>query len=90
MAPIGEYVFEQIDWRVGDVVEIVDQVDPGITNEGTIKFIEQDNENATLFWLYIVANEEVLNDKPDPKIGMFWELLEHTSDRITLLSRAVL
>lgn len=88
MTNIKNFTFENLEWNIGDIVEVEDIVDPGVTNKGVIKLIEPDSENSTLFWLYIVANNDLLNYNPDPRIGMFWEILEHTSSRITLISKA--
>lgn len=79
---------EPCEYAIGDIVEIRDTVDPAITDIGTIKFIEPDNDIHGLFWIYVIANEEVLNNKPDQRFGYYWEMLEHTSYRIRLLSRA--
>jgi hypothetical protein len=89
MAGIRDLDFGECIYRNGDIIKVKDAIDPKYEEIGTIKFIERDTENPSLFWLYIIANEETLNNKMDPKYGIFWQILEHSNNRIELLSRAV-
>ena len=76
-------------YYVGDVVKVLDQVDCETENIATIKLVEQDNEYDSIQWLYLVANEDVLNDKMDPKIPcQFWRLIANLDPYLTLISRA--
>ena len=76
---------------VGDIVSIADKIDPDIKTIATIKYIEPDDEFPNLNWLYLIANEEVLNDTDiHPVIGPYWRIIEDCSPCITLLSKAVL
>ena len=78
-------------FQIGDIVEIADKIDPENqpTVIATVRHIERDTE-LDLFWLYLMANEEVLNTNIDPKIGCYWDLISDNSDYIRLLSRATI
>ena len=80
----------QCQFQVGDIVEVADKIDPENqpTTIATIKRVEPDNSFADLYWLYLLANEEVLNTKLDPNIGYYWEILPDNCPFIRLLSRA--
>ena len=80
----------QCQFQVGDIVEVADKIDPENqpTTIATIKRVEQDNSFVGLYWLYLLANEEVLNTKLDPNIGYYWEILPDNCPFIRLLSRA--
>lgn len=75
---------------IGDIVEIADKVDPENqpTIIATIKFIEQDDEISDLYWLYLLANEEVLNTNVSPVFGYYWDVVPNNSEYIRLLSKA--
>lgn len=75
-----------MEYKVGDCVLLTDLVDPDIAEMGTIKFIEEDNEIQDLYWIYIRANKEELNDKFDDKIGNFYDIVEHVSNRLKKLN----
>ena len=76
-------------YDIGDIVKVTDNIDYESYNIGTIKFIEPDNEIKDLFWLYIIANDDSLNDKTDPKFSFhYWKILEHINPFIELLSKA--
>lgn len=75
---------------LGDIVSVIDKIDTTIFNIATVKFIEKDNEFKDLFWLYLVANEETLNDKFDPNVGEYWQIIESNSPYIEIISRAVM
>ena len=80
------------EFQVGDIVEIADKIDPENqpTVIATVKCIEQDNELKDLFWLYLIANEDVLNVNIHPVFGYYWNIIESNSDYIRLLSRATI
>jgi hypothetical protein len=71
---------------VGTIVSVRDRIADDVLVTATIRLVEQDNEFPDLFWYYLVANEEVLNDKLDNRIGMYWEILENASNRISVVS----
>lgn len=77
-------------FKTGDIVEIADKIDPvnQPTTVATIKYIEPDNEIPNLFWLYLIANEELLNTNMHPTFGYYWIIIENNSDYIRLISRA--
>ena len=75
-----------MEYNIGDCVLLTDLVDPDMAEMGTIKFIEKDEEIEDLNWIYIRANKEELNDKFDDKIGSFYAIVEHVSDRLKKLN----
>lgn len=75
-------------FQIGDIVEVADKIDTDIITTATIKHIEQDTEIPELFWLYLIANEEILNTNIHPIIGYFWEIVSSNSEYIRLISRA--
>ena len=79
-------------FQIGDIVEVADKIDPENqpTTVATIKHIELDNDIPDLFWLYLIANEEVLNTNMDPKLGYYWEIIPSNCPYIRLLSRATI
>lgn len=79
-------------FQIGDIVEVADKIDPENqpTVIATVKYVEPDNEFVGLYWLYLVANEEVLNTNTHPTLGYYWEIVEDSSDYIRLLSRATI
>lgn len=80
-------------YEIGDIVEVADNIDPEnqATVIATVKLIEQDNEIPELYWLYLVANEEVLNcTDVHPVIGPYWAIREDTNKYIRLLSKATI
>lgn len=79
---------ENIIFYPGDIVEITDRIDCKSTTIATVKGIEEDEEIKGIFYLYLVANEEALNNKFENKIGNYWEIIESTSPYINILSRA--
>jgi hypothetical protein len=78
------------EWQIGDIVEVADKIDPENqpTVTATIKYIEPDEDIEGLNWLYLIANEEVLNvTDVHPIIGPYWAILEDCNNYIRLLSR---
>lgn len=82
----------QCQYQIGDIVEIADRIDPEnqSTIIGTIKHIELDNEIPGLYWLYVFANEEVLNTNIHPTAGYYWNLFADSDAYIRLLNRATI
>ena len=72
---------------VGTIVRIKDRICDDVFVTATIKLVEQDNEIPDLFWYYFIANEEVLNDKLDNRIGLYFDILESTNNRIEVLGK---
>jgi hypothetical protein len=77
-------------FQIGDIVEIIDKIDTTISSIATVRFIEPDNEIPDLFWIYLMANEEVLNTNLHPVIGYYWDVIPNNSEYIKLLSRATI
>lgn len=72
----------------GDIVYVLDNIDCQTRIMATVKGIEEDEEISGIFYLYLVAVEESLNDKYEDKIGWYWEIMASNSPYITILSRA--
>ena len=70
-------------FNVGDLIEVIDQIDPEITTQGTVRLVEPDDVIGGE-WIYIRANDESLNTKQDPRIpgGYFTLLNTLQTDRI--------
>lgn len=70
-------------FNVGDLIEVIDQIDPEVRTQGTVRLVEADNE-VSGYWLYVRANDESLNALQDPRIpgGYFAMLNSEQTDRI--------
>lgn len=53
--------------KVGNLIEVIDQIDPSIRTQGTIRYIEPDFDIGGE-WLYVRANDESLNTIQHPMI----------------------
>lgn len=80
----------QCQFQIGDIIEVADKIDPENqpTMIGTVKYIEQDVDLPCIFWIYLIANEEVLNTNIHPVFGYYWEIVAADAPHIRLLSRA--
>ena len=76
--------------KVGDIIEIMDNVDYSITTKGTIRLIEPDDEIPDLWYLYVRANDESLNIQLDPRIGNYWTITRANDEPIVSISPATL
>jgi len=74
----------------GSIVNVIDRIDPLYKTICTIRAIEQDDKDKTLFFYFLVANDDSLNTKYDPAIGNFFDYLEHCNPRIEFISNPVL
>ena len=77
-------------FNIGDIIEVADKIDPENqpTTIATVKYIEVDTDIPGLFWLYLLANEEVLNTNTHPVFGYYWEIVPDDCPCIRLLSKA--
>lgn len=77
-------------FQIGDIIEVADKIDPENqpTVISTIKYIEPDNEIPGLFWLYLLANEEVLNTNMHHAFGYYWEIVPDSCPYIRRISQA--
>ena len=77
-------------FQIGDIVEVADKIDPDNqpTTIATVKHIEQDNDFPNLFWLYLLANEDILNTNMHTTLGYYWEIIPDNCPYIRLISRA--
>lgn len=76
--------------KVGDIIEIMDDIDYSITTKGTIRLIEPDDEIPDLWYLYVRANDESLNAQFDPRIGNYWTITRANDEHIVSISPATL
>ena len=76
----------QVFYR-GDTVYVTDKID-GSRVMATVKCIEKDEYIPGLSYLYLVATEDSLNDKDEPHIGRYWEIINSSSPLIQLICRA--
>lgn len=76
--------------NVGDIIEVLDNIDYSITHKGTIRMIEQDDQFPDINWIYIRANDESLNIQYDPRIGNYWTLINANYDNIVSISPATM
>ena len=74
----------------GSIVNIVDRVEPTIKTLCTIKAIEQDDIDRTLYFYFLFANDESLNTKFDPQVGYYFDYLEHCNPRTEFVAQATL
>lgn len=84
---MDQYVFQ-----IGDIVEVEDKIDPENqpTVIATVKYVEKDNELSNLYWLYLLANEEVLNTNIHPVFGYYWEIVPDNYPYIRIISKATI
>lgn len=76
-------------YYIGDIIQVLDHIDLETETTAVIKMIEQDEDDENLFWLYLSANNDILNNKYEPKYGfVYWDLINANSEYIKLLSRA--
>lgn len=75
-------------YGIGDIVEVIDQIDCETLTTATIRMIEPDSNIDTLFWLYLIANNESINMNYDPRIGNFWRLIANTDPYLRLVCKA--
>lgn len=67
----------------GKRVRILDRIQLYDKYNGVIKYIEPDNEIPELLWLYIIADDEHLNDKVDPRfMWKYFMILEDSNEYI--------
>lgn len=80
-----------MEYCIGDIVKVHDLVQDDFSVYATVRYIEQDPDYRDLRWLYLVANEEAFNTLLDNYvIGPYYTILEESSDRIELISRATM
>ena len=76
---------EEVNFHVGQIVYLIDPIDESIKTIGTIRLIEQDEENGFL-WIYIRANDESLNINVDRRIsGGYITIIESTNPRLQVI-----
>lgn len=82
----------QFQFQIGDIVEVADKIDPENqpTTVATVKYIEPDDDLADLYWLYLYANEEVINTNMHHIFGYYWEIVPNNCPYLRLLSKATI
>ena len=80
----------ECQFQIGDIVEIADEIDPENqpTEIATVKYIERDNDFQDLFWIYLIANEDILNINSHEAFGFYWKIVPEHYDYMRLISRA--
>ena len=83
--------YEACQFQIGDIIEVADKIDPENlpTTVATVKYIEPDEDFVDLYWLYLVANEEILNTNMHT-FGYYWEIVPNNCPYIRLLSKATM
>ena len=73
-------------YDIGDICNLVDKLtlEDGVIC--TIKYIEQDDEIPEIYYYYLIANNESLNDKFDPNIGYYYAIVESTNEYLIKIS----
>lgn len=73
-------------YNIGDRVIVIDQITYSYTR-AIVKYVEQDNEISDLFWIYLVIDDDIFNDKLDinPNIGRYWEVIDSISPYLRLI-----
>jgi len=74
--------------NVGDIVDIVDNIDHDISVRGIIKMIEPDDIMDDAKWVYVVADEDEANIHFHPAIGNYYTLRPMGHYTIELVHRA--
>ena len=69
-------------FKVNDRVRVMDYITE-LVSEGTVIAVEYDTELG-FDWLYIKYDDEKLNNKYDPRLGMFGDMIEAISAYIDL------
>lgn len=67
-------------FNVNDKVRVMDHVTE-IVSEATVIFVEYDGE-LEFSWIYVKYEDESLNNKYDPRFGMFGDMIESISGYI--------
>ena len=70
---------------IGTICNLIDKVDVTDGHLCTIKFIEQDNEGSLVYY-YLRANDEELNNQMDPRFGTYWVMETNESEYLIPLS----
>lgn len=61
--------------KPGEVCAYIDKIDPESVVNCTVKMVEPDMEIPGLVYYYLIANDESLNDKIDPRFPWRFFLL---------------
>lgn len=68
---------------VGTICNLIDQIDYEISTNCTIKYVEEDPEFPGLVYYYLIANNEALNNKTDPRFPWpFFEIVDNMCGRL--------
>lgn len=63
-----------MEYKLGDIVSVLDSVDLETKIYATVAYIEVDFNN--MIWLYLIAINHDYNNEFDPKVGSFWRIIE--------------
>lgn len=67
-----------IDYKLGDIVSVLDSVDMETKIYATVAYIEADSDG--MIWLYLIAINHDYNTEFDPKVGNFWRIIDVDSE----------
>lgn len=69
--------------KVGTECVLADRIDPAIMTNCTVKFVEPDPELPGVVYYYLRANNEMLNDKIDPRFSWtYFEIICNADDHL--------
>ena len=72
-----------IDLPVGTICGLIDSIDESIITNCTIKAIEPDTDIPGLVYYYLIANNDDLNNKTDPRFPWrYFEIVDNATDRL--------
>ena len=72
-----------MDLPIGMVCGLIDSIDESIITNCTIKAIEPDMDIPGLVYYYLIANNDALNDKTDPRFPWrYFDIVDNTTDRL--------
>lgn len=73
---------EERSFNIGDVVIILDRIDLESKITAVVRLIEADEYFDDVYYLYLAAEDDSLNDKFDPRVGNYWDLIVSSSEYI--------
>ena len=76
--------------KPGTVCVLQDWVNPLIEITCTVKHVEVDEANPTIMYYYLIANDDSLNDKTDPRFPWaFYDMLPVGTTRLVPVVEAL-
>lgn len=76
-------------YPIGTICTYVDELDPDNSVTCTIKYIEKDEEIEGIWYYYLIANLESLNDKMDPRFPWpYFNIVHHADPKLIPIAQA--